>query len=133
MIRYLLDTDMCIDIIRKRKPAVLSRLQASRIGEVGISTITFAELTHGVEKSAKPDQNRLALYEFCTPLQVAPFSDMAALAYGRIRVHLERLGRIIGPMDLLIAAHALALDAVLVTGNLREFRRIPELKLESWL
>lgn len=124
---------MCIDIIRKRNPAVLSRLEASKVGEVGISTITFAELTHGVEKSAKPDQNRLALYEFCTPLQVVPFNDMAALAYGRIRAQLERLGKLIGPMDLLIAAHALALDSVLVTGNLREFRRIPELELESWL
>lgn len=100
--------------------------------DVGISAITLAELEHGVERSAKPDQNRVALREFCAPLEIQPF-DAAANAYGRIRADLQRAGQVIGPMDLLIAAHALAEGATMVTNNEREFRRVEGLAVENWL
>jgi tRNA(fMet)-specific endonuclease VapC len=127
-----LDTNICIEVIRGRGAGIVSRLRRCEIGEVGISSITFAELAHGVEKSAKPDRNRIALQEFCAPLQIAPFDGLAALAYGRVRENLERRGKTIAPMDLLIAAHALALDATLITNNLREFQRVPKLIVENW-
>jgi tRNA(fMet)-specific endonuclease VapC len=127
-----LDTNICIEVIRSRGARIVSRLRRCEIGEVGISSITLAELAHGVEKSANPDRNRIALQEFCAPLQIAPFDDLAALAYGRVRDYLERRGKIIGPMDLLIAAHAFALDATLITNNLREFQRVPKLIVENW-
>lgn len=127
-----MDTNICIEVIRSRGARIVSRLRRCEIGEVGISSITLAELAHGVEKSANPDRNRIALQEFCAPLQIAPFDDLAALAYGRVRDYLERRGKIIGPMDLLIAAHAFALDATLITNNLREFQRVPKLIVENW-
>ena len=132
MIRFLLDTNICIDIIRRRSEKALRRLTASPVGQVGISSITLAELEYGVYKSADPQRNAVALLEFCTPLEIAPFDEHAALAYGRIRAVLEHKGRTIGPMDMLIAAHALALETTLVTNNLREFKRIKDLQLENW-
>lgn len=133
MIRRLLDTNICIELIRNRSPKALKKLRQHEIGAVGISVITFAELAHGVEKSAKPDQNQIALSQFCAPLEIRAFDDSAALVYGRVRAELERLGQVIGPMDLLIAAHAIALNATLVTNNEREFRRIKGLRVENWL
>ena len=99
---------------------------------MGISAIVLAELKHGVEKSSRPDQNRIALDKFCAPLTVLAFDDAAAGAYGRIRADLERDGQTIGAMDMLIAAHALAENAVLVTNNEREFRRVEGLAVENW-
>jgi tRNA(fMet)-specific endonuclease VapC len=133
MIRCLLDTNICIEIIRGRSVKVLKRLQQHAVGEVGISAITLAELEHGVEKSAKPGQNRIALSQFCAPLEILPFGDNAASVYGRIRAALERTGQVIGPMDLLIAAHALAASVTLVTNNEREFRRVKGLRRENWV
>lgn len=127
-----MDTNICIEVIRGRGARIVSRLRRCEIGEVGISSITLAELAHGVEKSAKPDRNRIALQGFCAPLQIAPFDGLAAMAYGWVRDYLEGRGKIIGPMDLLIAAHALALDATLITNNLREFKRVPKLIVENW-
>lgn len=132
MIRFLLDTNICIELIRRRNPSVLERLQQCAVGEVAISVITLAELEYGIAKSTKPDQNRIALSLFCAPLEILAFDDNAAAAYGPIRARLERKGRPIGPMDLLIAAHAVALDLVLVTNNLREFRRVKGLRVENW-
>ena len=133
MIRYLLDTNVCIELIRGRGAKVLKRLKRCSVGEVGISAITLAELEHGVEKSARPAQNRIALSEFCAPLEILPFDDDAAASYGRIRASLERAGNLIGPMDLLIAAHASAVGALVVSGNEREFRRVEGLGVENWL
>ncbi len=128
----MLDTNICVELIRNRSEVMLKQLQRHEVGEVGISVITLAELRHGVEKSAKPGQNSIALGEFCAPLEILPFEDAAAVEYGRVRAALERKGQIIGPMDLLIAAHALCAGVVLVTNNEREFRRVRGLRVENW-
>ena len=133
MTRYMLDTDMCIELIRGRGKKVLKRLKRCKVGDVGISVITLSELLHGVEKSAKPEQNRIALNEFCAPLEILPFNEPAAAAYGTVRAALDRVGQGIGPLDLLIAAHARAEGCTLVTNNEREFRRVDGLTVENWL
>jgi tRNA(fMet)-specific endonuclease VapC len=132
VIRRLLDTSVCIELIRGRSPAIVARLRRRKIGTVGISAITLAELLHGVAKSRDPERNRVALAHFCAPLHVCPFDHEAASAYGRIRSTLEKMGTPIGPLDTLIAAHALALEATVVTNNEREFRRVPRLGVENW-
>lgn len=130
---YLLDTNICIYIIKKKPPEVLERLISLNPEEVGISSITVAELEYGVAKSSRPQQNRDALLNFLAPLQILAFDHQAALHYGDIRAHLERQGQPIGAMDLLIAAHARSLSLTLVTNNEREFSRIPGLSLENWV
>lgn len=133
MITFLLDTNICLYIIKGRHQQVLARLQSLEISSVGISTITLSELEYGVSKSTKPAQNKLALAGFVAPLEILPFDDQAALRYGQIRAHLERQGTPTGPLDTLIAAHALALGCKLVTNNTREFARVPNLTVESWV
>jgi len=132
MIRYLLDTNACVELIRKRSQRVLSRLRTCAPGSVGISSITLAELQYGVARSAFPDRNRFALTQFCAPLELLPFDDQAAAVYGRVRAQLDRSGSPIGPLDTLIAAHALSEKAILVTDNGREFRRVAGLDVENW-
>ena len=132
MIQYLLDTNICIYLIKRRPESVLRRLQRVPISGVGISAITLSELEYGVSKSARPEQNRLALAGFIAPLEVLPYDDAAAARYGDLRAGLERAGRPIGALDLLIAAHALALGAVLVTNDESEFRRVPGLRVQNW-
>lgn len=131
--RYMLDTNICIEIIRGRGEHAVKRIKKCKIGEVGLSVITVSELEHGVWKSARPQRNQQALYCFCAPLELLAFDYPAALAYGKLRAALEKMGQIIGPMDLLIAAHALALGTTLVTNNEREFRRVKGLVVENWL
>lgn len=134
MIRHLLDTNICIELIRGRSSeTLLAKLRRRKIGSVGLSAITLAELQFGVARSSDPDRNRIALAEFVAPLPIVPFDDSAASAYGRLRADLQRTGRPIGPMDMLIAAHALSLNVALVTNNTREFRRVPGLRVENWL
>ncbi|MCD4823237.1 MAG: type II toxin-antitoxin system VapC family toxin [Phycisphaerae bacterium] len=130
--RYLLDTNICIELIRGRSKTVLQHIRQCQLGEVGISTITLAELEYGVAKSSDPARNQIALAEFCAPLEIISFDDHAAAAYGRLRAGLERLGTPIGPLDTLIAAHALAISCVLVTNNEREFQRVNGLPIENW-
>ena len=130
--RVMLDTNMCIHLIRQRSRSVLDRFTAYVPGDVGVSTITVAELEYGVSKSARPSQNREALEQFLSPLEVAAFDREASRAYGRLRTLLERRGLPIGGMDLLIAAHALSADLLLATSNEREFRRVPGLRVENW-
>jgi tRNA(fMet)-specific endonuclease VapC len=129
---YLLDTNHCIFLINHKYPEVERRLARQKVGQVAVSTITTAELWHGVENSARKEQNQAALGKFFLPLEILPFDEKAAQAYGKIRFQLEKIGRSIGAMDLLIAAHAVALGAVLVSQNLREFQRVSDLKLEDW-
>ena len=129
--KYLLDTDICIYVINERPKAVLERFSKHPIGDLGVSSITAAELAFGVVKSASP-RNQAALEAFLLPLQIASYELDAAMTYGRIRADLQRRGAAIGPLDMLIAAHALSLDAVLVTNNLKEFRRVSGLRCESW-
>jgi len=131
--KYLLDTDICILLIRQKSARVLQRLITQQPGQVGISSITLAELAYGAEKSAQVEQNRAALQQFLLPLELADFDQPAALAYGKIRAGLERAGQVIGSMDLLIAAHALSLGAILVSNNQREFQRVNGLLMEDWL
>ncbi len=132
MIR-LLDTNICIYLIKRKPPEVLQRFISYAVGDIGVSSITVAELCYGVEKSGRPAQNRQALEQFLLPLVVMPFDDEAAQVYGSIRAELERRGTPIGALDLLIAAHALALDVPLVTNNTAEFRRVPGLRVENWV
>lgn len=129
----MLDTNICIELIRGRGANILQRLRQCQIGDVGISAITLAELEHGVEKSAQPQRNRIALSEFCAPLEIRSFGDAAATVYGKVRANLERAGQVIGPLDLLIASHALAEGAAIVTNNDDEFRRVKDLTVENWL
>ncbi|RJP31118.1 MAG: type II toxin-antitoxin system VapC family toxin [Phycisphaerales bacterium] len=131
--RSLLDTDTCIAVIRGRGERVLARLRRRRVGTVGISSITLAELEFGVANSSDPARNAVALARFCAPLEICPFGGEAASRYGRVRAALKRARTPIGPLDTLIAAHALALHATAVTGNEREFRRVPGLRVENWL
>jgi tRNA(fMet)-specific endonuclease VapC len=128
----MLDTNMCIYIIKKKPQQVLERLKGTRISEIGVSAITLSELAYGAEKSSRPDQNKIAMAEFLAPLEILSYDDMAAQQYGKIRSYLEGHGTPIGPMDMLIAAHSLSLNCTLVTNNEREFRRIPWLKIENW-
>ena len=131
--KFLLDTNICVALIRHRPDALIHRITSHAAGELGISSITLAELAHGVEKSARPEQNMSALEQFLLPLELADFDPKAALAYGKIRAQLERDGQIIGSMDLLIAAHAISLETTLVTNNVREFKRVTRLNVEDWI
>jgi len=131
--KYLLDTDTCIELIRRKPAGLLQRLVEVEPGEAGISSITRAELIYGVAKSTRPEENQAALEQFLLPLELVDFNDSAALAYGQIRAALERLGQGIGGMDLLIAAHALSLGCILVTNNVKEFSHVEGLKIENWL
>ncbi len=131
--KVMLDTNTCIAIIRRRPPQVLRRFKEYSIGEVAISWATLAELEFGVAKSQHVAQNKGALEEFLLPLEVANFDREAAVMYGKVRATLERKGTPIGAMDTLIGAQALAIGVTLVTNNVREFSRIPGLKVVDWL
>lgn len=130
---YLLDTNICIYLIKgqKREP-ILRHLEAMKPGEVGVSAVTLGELEYGVEKSARPEQNARALLAFLAPLAVLPFDTTAAKWYGVVRAALEKRGRPIGALDTMIAGHALALGATLVTNDTREFARVAQLSVENW-
>jgi len=129
----LLDTNICIYIIKKKPQGVLKKLAEHALSDIGISSITVAELLYGVGKSALPDKNRDALDEFLSPFEIMPFDDRAAEVYGRIRALLERKGTPIGSMDMLIAAPPLSLGVTLVTNNAKEFKRVPHLKVVNWV
>jgi tRNA(fMet)-specific endonuclease VapC len=131
--RFMLDTNSCIALIKRKPAGILRRITSLAPGEAGLSTITLAELRFGVAKSAQRESNSRALDEFLLPLEIADFDEQAADAYGKIRAGLEQVGTPIGPLDTQIGAHALSLSAVLVTNNTREFRRIPGLAVEDWL
>ncbi|MBU3736270.1 MAG: type II toxin-antitoxin system VapC family toxin [Methylobacterium sp.] len=128
----LLDTNICIYIINHRPPEVLARFHQFRLGDLGVSSVVAAELAYGVAKSGSA-RNRAALEMFLSPLEILPFDEKAVWAYGDLRAHLERRGVSIGSLDTMIAAHAIALDATLVTNNGREFSRVPGLRLDNWV
>jgi tRNA(fMet)-specific endonuclease VapC len=129
----ILDTNICIYLIKRKPPSVLRHFQNYRPGDIAISAITLAELEYGVAKSQAKERNKKALSQFIIPLEVLPFDHAATVCYGQIRADLERKGQPIGANDLLIAAHALSLDALLVTNNMKEFARIEDLKLANWV
>lgn len=131
--RVMLDTNICIYIIKQQPKSVLERFTTFPVGDLGISVITLAELEYGVSKSSQPARNREALEQFVSPLQIATFDRRATIVYGKIRALLEKRGYPIGSMDLLIAAHALSLDARLATNNVKEFKRVSGLRVENWV
>ena len=133
MTRYLLDTNACVDLLRGRAPRLFARLTRCQVDEVAISAITLAELHYGAAKSARPAHHAALLAEFCAPLAILSFDHLAAEAYGRVRAALEHAGTPIGPLDTLIASHALSLGLTVITNNQREFRRVPGLAVENWL
>jgi tRNA(fMet)-specific endonuclease VapC len=130
--KYLLDSNICIYIMKRQPPEVIARAKSHAVGELGVSSISVAELAFGVAKSTS-QRNELGLKSFLEPLDIAPFDTAAAWHYGELRAWLEHKGTPIGPLDTQIAAHALALDCVLVTNNEREFKRVPGLKIENWI
>jgi len=129
---YLLDTNICIYIIKKNPLIVFDKFRSLSIGSIGISTITLAELQFGIMKSSNPEKNQEAIDKFLTPLVILDFDFNATIEYGKIRAYLEKKGTPIGPLDTLIAAHAKSQDLTLITNNVREFERIPSLKIENW-
>jgi tRNA(fMet)-specific endonuclease VapC len=130
--KYLLDTNICIYCIKKNPEMVFERMQSQKIGDIGISAITYSELQYGVFLSSDVERNTAALAEFVVPLEIADYTADVAETYGFIRATLKKRGRLIGPLDLLIAAHALHLQSTLVTNNVREFSRISGLNVENW-
>ena len=130
--RYLLDTNICIYLIKNRPVIVREHFERHDFAKIGISSIVAAELYFGAAKSVSP-RTRQVLDEFLATITILPFDHAASIHFGDLRAHLERRGTPIGSYDLQIAAHALALDCTLVTNNLREFERVPGLKLENWI
>ena len=130
---YILDTNICIYIIKKRPIKVFERFKELIPGDIGISSITLAELQYGVAKSSNIKKNQKALNDFIVPLKIFSFDHNATLFYGDIRAYLEKAGKVIGSLDMLIAAHTLSLSSVLVTNNEKEFERVPNLKIENWI
>jgi len=130
--KLLLDTNICIYLIKKKPPSVIREFNAYPVGTIGISSITVAELEFGVQKSRYPSENQEALEQFLLPLVVLDFDRQAARAYGKLRALLESRGRVIGALDMLIAAHALSQNLPLATNNVKEFSRVPGLKVLNW-
>ncbi len=130
--KYMLDTNICIYLIKQKPPKVLKHFKSHAVGDIGISSITLAELRYGVSKSQHIEKNRQALDEFILPLEIEDFDEKAAAEYGTVRADLEKAGKPIGSMDMLIGVHALALGAALVTNNTKEFKQIKNLKVVDW-
>ena len=132
MLKYMLDTNIAIYVIKRRPPEALATFN-QHAGQLCISSITLAELMHGAEKSAKPDHNLRQVEDFTSRLTVLEYSNKAAAHYGDIRAALERKGTPIGVNDLHIAGHARSEGLTLVTNNLQEFERVEALRLENWV
>lgn len=130
---YILDTNICIYIIKQKPQSVFSRLNEIPSKRIFISALTVAELEYGVRKSSRPDRNQIALTDFLEPFAIFDFDSMAAIEYGTIRYDLEKRGMPIGSLDLLIAAHAKSLNLILVTNNESEFRRVANITVENWV
>jgi len=131
-VKYLLDTDICIELIRQRSPGLLQRVMALTPEDLGVSVVSVAELQYGVQRSREPERNQRALDLFLLPFAILDLDYEAAAQYGKVRAQLEAAGSPIGPYDLLIAAQALSRDLTLVTSNVREFRRVAGLRVEDW-
>ena len=132
MLRYLLDTNIVIYVLKRRPVEVLATFNANA-SRMAISPITLAELMHGAEKSSRVSENLTAIEDFCSRLVVLPYGTKAAQHYGAIRASLEKLGQPIGVNDLHIAGHARSEGLVLVTNSMAEFERVPALEVENWV
>lgn len=131
--KYMLDTNICIYAIKNKPEKVLQRVKENLSAGLCISTITLAELQHGVEKSSNIEKNTIALIQFLSILDVLPFESKAAIEYGKICAYLQKNGTPVGTMDMLIAAHARSEKLIVVTNNTREFEKIPNLDIENWV
>ncbi len=130
---YLLDTDICIYIIKKRPPEVVKRVKEISGDTICISSVTISELEYGIQKSQIKHVSRDSLIKFLVPFAIIDFNSSDAFEYGKIRAFLESHGKPIGPYDLQIAAQAISRDLILVTNNEKEFSRISHLKVENWV
>ncbi|MBQ8231598.1 MAG: type II toxin-antitoxin system VapC family toxin [Lachnospiraceae bacterium] len=130
--KYMLDTNICIYAIKNKPETVIKRFLAHNSDEICISAITYAELMHGVERSQAVEKNRLAMSLLLSPITILEFDNYAAEEYGRVRADFEKKGTPIGPMNMLIAAHAKSEGLILVTNNTREFLRVEDLRIEDW-
>ena len=131
--RYMLDTNICIYVIKHKPVTLFQKLQNINPEDVCISSVTYAELVHGVEKSAAVEKNRLALSMLLANMEILDFDVDAADCYGKIRAALEKKGTPIGTLDMMIAAHAQSLSYTVVTNNVKEFSRVSALKIENWV
>jgi len=131
-VKYLLDTNICVFVIRAKLPLVLQKFQQYQPDQLMISAVTLSELRYGADKSSDRAKNHAALNAFLAPIQIVAFDAECADYYGRVRSHLELRGLPIGPLDTMIAAHSLRLQVPLVTNNTKEFSRVPGLRLEDW-
>ncbi len=129
--KYMLDTNMCI-YAQKNNPNVIAKIKENFSEGLAISSITLAELQHGVQASANIEKNTIALLKFISITEVLPFDSGAAVEYGKICADLRRKGTPIGTMDMLISAHAKSENLIVVTHNTREFMRVDGLQLEDW-
>ena len=129
---YLLDTNICIFAIKKRPEIVLKKLKDKISDGIYISSLTVAELEFGVENSQRIENNRIALLKFLSIFNILNFDDADAIDYGRLKTDLRKQGRIIGPIDMLLAAQALNKELIFVTNNVKEFERVKGLKIEDW-
>lgn len=130
--KYMLDTNICIYVIKHKPEAVIRNFMLHDPDQMCISSITYAELMHGVEKSQSVEKNRMAISLFLSPVTILDFDADAAEEYGKVRADLEQKGTPIGPMDMLIAGHARSKGLIVVTNNTREFMRVEGLRLEDW-
>ena len=130
---YMLDTNICIYIIKQKPKIVIDKFKKMNNANICISSITYSELLYGAEKSSNIAKNLLALTMFLSNIEILSYDESASVDYGIIRAKLEKEGKIIGPLDMLIAAHAKSLNITLVSNNLKEFERVDGLKLENWV
>ena len=130
---YLIDTNICIYIMNEYPPEVIQKFREIGVGNICISSITVSELQYGVHKSKQIKKNRKRLDEFLSPFEISSYDESASKHYGQIRSYLEKQGNLIGPLDMLIAAHALSENLTLITNNEKEFKRVKSLKVENWV
>ena len=130
--KYMLDTNICIYAIKHKPLEVIKNFLKHNPDDIGVSSITYGELMHGVEKSQAVERNRAAITLFLSSISILPFDNYAAEEYGKVRAELERKGTPIGPMDMLIAGHARSERLILITNNTREFFRVENLEVEDW-
>lgn len=129
----MLDTNICIYIIKNKPEQVRVRLKEHAVGDISISSITVSELMYGAYKSQHVEKNIKAIEHFLLPFDVVDYDYKSSVVYGQIRADLEQKGKVIGGLDMLIAAHAKSLEMILVTNNTKEFQRVEELKIENWV
>ena len=130
---FLIDTNICIYIMNDHPPQVIQKFREIGVGNICISSITVSELQYGVCKSKHIKKNMKRLDEFLSPFEIISYDESASRYYGKIRSHLEKQGNVIGPLDMLIAAHALSENLTVITNNEKEFKRVNALKVENWV